>query len=422
MAFYREKVDDYFLLDTRVENMFINEYMAGAPGDAVKVYLLAQMYADLGIEITNEEIGRSLNIEVEDVLRAWTYWDKTGVIRKVFSDPADRLKYDVEFVNLKEQLYGSKSSTKSYVPAVSASMADKAMQDMINAIEQITGNLTNGVEMQEIMSWTSDYVVDPELIIYAYKYAHNKKNKVSMKYVEGILKNWSEAGIHDVAGAEKMLAEQDRKSYLYKRVLQALGFNRNATEAERRLMDTWFDDMEFSLEAVLEACEKTTGIANPNFNYINAVLVNSRDAKKGVDDTGKHKDVTVGEVTRYYELLRASEEKAAEARRQEVFAKVPEIKEIEDKLNVLAAKLSKLIISDRIDKKEAMDEIKDEIDSLNFTEAFLLTDNGFELNHMEIQYNCNKCKDTGILETGERCQCFGEVTKEKIDLMSKQAK
>lgn len=33
MDFKREKVKDYFLLDTGIENMFINEYMASAPGE-----------------------------------------------------------------------------------------------------------------------------------------------------------------------------------------------------------------------------------------------------------------------------------------------------------------------------------------------------------------------------------------------------
>ena len=57
MTFRREKIKDYFLLDTSVENLFINEYMAAAPGDFVKVYLFAQMYADLGQEITNEAVS-----------------------------------------------------------------------------------------------------------------------------------------------------------------------------------------------------------------------------------------------------------------------------------------------------------------------------------------------------------------------------
>ena len=90
MTFRREKIKDYFLLDTSVENLFINEYMAAAPGDFVKVYLFAQMYADLGQEITNEEIAKYLSMEHEDVLRAWTYWEKMGVIRKIRRESADQ--------------------------------------------------------------------------------------------------------------------------------------------------------------------------------------------------------------------------------------------------------------------------------------------------------------------------------------------
>ncbi|MDO5491688.1 MAG: primosomal replication protein N, partial [Bacillota bacterium] len=82
MGFYREQIRDYFLLDTAVENMFINEYMKSAPGEYVKVYLFALMYAGLGVELTNADVAKHLNMELEDVLKAWTYWEKQNVIRK----------------------------------------------------------------------------------------------------------------------------------------------------------------------------------------------------------------------------------------------------------------------------------------------------------------------------------------------------
>ena len=47
MGFKREKRKDYFLLDTSVENIFINEYMVSAPGEFVKVYMFAHMYSCL---------------------------------------------------------------------------------------------------------------------------------------------------------------------------------------------------------------------------------------------------------------------------------------------------------------------------------------------------------------------------------------
>ena len=134
MGFRREKIKDYFLLDTNVENMFINEYMAAAPGDFVKVYLFAQMYADLDTEISNEEIAKYLSLDYEDVLKAWTYWERTGVVRKIFKESGDKFDYDIEFVILKEQLYGEKETKKAFGSEnnVQTAMADKDVQEMFS--------------------------------------------------------------------------------------------------------------------------------------------------------------------------------------------------------------------------------------------------------------------------------------------------
>ena len=178
MGFKREKINDYFLLDTGVENIFINEHMASAPGDFVKVYLLALMYADLDLDITNEEIARHLSLEHEDVLKAWTYWEKIGAVRKIRTNPEDKFNYDVEFVTLKGQLYG-KSNKKNYAADhnTKSLMADKDIKDMFAAIEKITGRVISGTELMEVLSWINDYGAAPEVVVYGYSYCLQKKKK-----------------------------------------------------------------------------------------------------------------------------------------------------------------------------------------------------------------------------------------------------
>ena len=112
MSFYRDKTKDYFLLDTKVENMFINEYMVSAPGEYVKVYLFALMYAELEVDFSNEDIAKQLSMDIEDVLKAWTYWEKMGIIKKVRKSADNPLDYDVVFVLLKDMLYGSHEETR----------------------------------------------------------------------------------------------------------------------------------------------------------------------------------------------------------------------------------------------------------------------------------------------------------------------
>lgn len=418
MSFKRERTNDYFLLDTAVENIFINEHMASAPGDFVKVYLLASMYANLELDITNEEIARHLSMDHEDVLKAWTYWEKIGAVRKLRKSPEDKFNYDIEFVVLKEQLYG-KSSRKTYSSEQNTHnlMADKEIKDMFDAIEKISGRVINGTELMEVLSWINEYNATPEIIVYGYSYCIQKKKK-DIKYIAAVIKAWAAEGLRDVLSVEKHLSENEKKQYLYKRVFQALGFSRNATEEERRIMDTWFETMEFSLDKVLMACNKTSGITNPNINYVNKVLVNwfeeqKQGGKSGAD--GK-KELTNSEIAKYYETLRKQNEEAADERRRAVYDAVPRIKEIEDELTNLSAEMSKIIISDRIDRDKAIEDLRGKIDAISTEKAFLLTDNGFEIDYMDVKYRCPKCKDTGILETGERCQCFGEVTREKINL------
>ena len=420
MGFKREKINDYFLLDTGVENIFINEHMASAPGDFVKVYLLALMYADLDLDITNEEIARHLSLEHEDVLKAWTYWEKIGAIRKIRTNPEDKFNYDVEFVTLKGQLYG-KSSKKSYAADhnTKSLMADKDIKDMFAAIEKITGRVISGTELMEVLSWINDYGASPEVVVYGYSYCLQKKKK-DIKYIAAVIKAWAAEGLRDVLSVEKHLSENEKKQYLYKRVFQALGFSRNATEEERRIMDTWFETMGFSLDRVLTACSKTSGISNPNINYVNKVLINWYEEESSGNAGGgsDKKDVTSGEILKYFEMLRQKNEEAAEERRRAVYDAVPRIREIEDELTGISSEMSRMILSDRVDRKEAMEALKKRMDHLNTEKAFLLTDNGFEIDHMDVKHRCPDCKDTGMLETGEKCKCFAEVTREKINLIS----
>lgn len=55
--------------------------------------------------------------------------------------------------------------------------------------------------------------------------------------------------------------------------MKSLGFiGRNISEGERKVVDKWFDEYNFSLEMVLKACENTKKTSNPSINYINGIL------------------------------------------------------------------------------------------------------------------------------------------------------
>lgn len=414
MNFRRELIKDFYLRDTCVENIFINEYLTQAPGDYVKVYLFALMYADFDMRMNNETIAKHLGMEDEDVLKAWSYWEKMGVVRKHYEKPGDKFRYQVEFLNLKELAYGKKQKNQKAAAGVpdrlKKLMDDDTVKDMYSEIEHITGRLFEGKEPAEIMSWITDYNANPEMIVYAYSYCVKKKNHSNHKYVAAIVKEWAAQGLKSVEQIEDYLEETDNRHYLYKRVLRALGFLRNATEEEKRIMDTWFDQMGFSIDKVLDACKKTTGISNPNINYINSVLKawNNGSGDRGPASSEDGKTGSVAAVMKYYEELRAKNEAEAEERRAEVCRRIPRVREIEEETHNIGMQISRVMLSGAGDTKVKIKAMREKVESLNEEKAFLMTENNFKIDYMDIVYDCPICRDTGIQDTGDRCICFTE--------------
>jgi len=428
MNFKREFIKDYYLRDTNVENIFINEYMTEAPGDFVKVYLFALMYADYDLNMSNETIAKHLGLADEDVLKAWSYWEGLGIIKKHYEKPSDKYHYQVEILNLKERVYVKKNKGKQgdkdtkIHEKLKNLMDNDIIKNMYSDIESVIGRLFEGKEPTEILSWISDYNATPEMVVYAYKYCKKKRNHCSLKYVAAIVKEWTNQGFRTIEQIENYLVETDSRHYLYKRVLRALGFMRNATEEEKRIMDIWFDQMGHSIDRVLEACKKTSGISNPNINYINSVLKAwNGDDKTGGKPAENHKgDGKVNQLSsifKYYDEVTAKNQAITEARRSEVYEKIPRIKEIEEETRNLSFQISRIMLSGTSDVKIKIKQLKDKVDSLNNEKAYLMTDNNYKIDYIDNVYNCHLCKDTGTIETGERCSCYTKILEDlqKID-------
>ena len=403
----RQTTKEYYLFDTNVENMFINEYMPNAPGEYVKVYLFALMYADLDQPMTDDMLAKELGMAEEDVRKAWDYWEELKVVRR---RAAGEDGVRIEFLSLKEQFYGKgnrsgageNSDGAMTIPEDGVYSQDD-LRGMFDYLEKFTGKTFSGSDIIEILGWVNEAGATPEVVISAYRYCYSKK-KTNTKYIAKVVRKWTEKGLRDTEAVDDYLADTDQRRYQYRRIFKALGFiGRAPTEEEMRKMDSWFDELGFSINRVLEACSKTSGISNPNINYVDSVLKNW---KKEADQPGGGSAAAVG---KYYEYIREEAEKDAEKRRREVLKKLPRIQEIDDELNELSREATKLILSGSDAGKGALDA---RVNGLLEERAVLMTDNGFPMDYMDVKYQCDKCGDTGFTDTGERCSCYEERARE----------
>lgn len=369
----RQTTREYYLFDTNVENMFINEYMPTAPGEYVKVYLFALMYADLDKEMSNEMLARQLGMQEEDVLKAWNYWEKLHVVRKLPGKEGGKFDYHVEFLNLKEQFYGKENRSRSRggegdgldgpLAGADGEYPEDEIRAMFSDIEKFAGKALSGTEVVEVLRWINELGVTPEVALCAFRYCYSK-NKSSIRYIATVVREWNEKGLKDADGVDDYLADTDQRRYQYRRVFRALGFiGRAPTEEEMRRMDSWFDDMGYTIDKVLEACSKTSGISSPNINYVDSVLKNWKK-EGGSGQTAAADGGNTALVKKYYEYLRSEAEAAAESRRAEVLAAVPEIGKIDDELSELSRQATKLILASGADAERRKKQLDEQVNRL----------------------------------------------------------
>jgi len=267
--------------DTPIENIFINDYMPGADGTYVKVYLMGYKYAkDKQSNFNNETIAKNLKLPLSDVLNAWTYWEKEGIAIKHETD--DEYNYIIEFVNLKQfyidNVYRHIAKTmpekNNYVDNddLITSSRNSENKKMMEEIEEMFGRPLKITEKQKIVTWLNSYKMKPDIMAQAFSYCINNKKVKRFNYIESVVSAWHDEGVRDIDTMVEYLEKRNDRFSMYSRISKYLGFIRTLTEAEMKTIDRWFDEWGFSLEMILKCLENSTKINNPNINYFDKIL------------------------------------------------------------------------------------------------------------------------------------------------------
>lgn len=420
MAFSKRICKEVYLTDTAVENIFINEYMPTAPGDYIKVFLLGLMDAGVGGKMSNQEIAKRCEIEVEDVLKAWNYWEKKNLIKKIYISATSDFSYDIEFLNKKDSLYGIQTDERedTFASQAESLMDQDVISKMFDYIENLVCRPLSSVEIKKILELVKDEGASPELISVAYAYAKKEKNLENVNYISRIISDWNKRGLTNRADVEEYLTYIGGKNYNHRRVFRALGFSRNPTENERQIMDTWFDDMNMSLEDVITACSKTSGISNPNINYVDKVIRGMKNDAR-ISDQGNAPESEVANfdkiAERYYEHLRADAKKEVEQHRRQMYQKHPLLRNMREQVQKDTMEMTRRMIRrGGVGTDDRIKELESEIEALRLEEKRILKDEGVDEGYLDIQYNCPACNDTGIDDEGAKCTCFNRVLNEAL--------
>ena len=98
---------DIFLHRTKIENLFISEYLPDAPGDYVKVFLFGLMYAQYELAPDRSELAKLLKLSTEEIAEAWIYWESRGLVRIIREKDSNNEEVNhIIFLSKIEELYG----------------------------------------------------------------------------------------------------------------------------------------------------------------------------------------------------------------------------------------------------------------------------------------------------------------------------
>lgn len=437
---------DIFLHRTKVENLFISEYLPDAPGDYVKVFLFGLMYAQYEIKPDRSELAKLLGLSVEEIAEAWIYWESRGLVRIIREKDSNNEEVShIVFLSKIEELYGKLSepqqaaTVSSEVTAeedlplyvsiddmdfdevINNKLVDRRLRELYEKYQVTTGRTISRQEISKIEDAIKVYGIEPEIFDFAIDYCADLE-KYSIDYIFKVALRWTEDGCRTVEEAKRLLDRHSRRNDCYRQVFKALGFNRLPAPIDREIMDRWFDQMNFSLAEVLDACSAAAGLREPNLKYVNKVIENRRLKKGGINtrlpkdsnQNGSANTVSGDEgspVSRkvlmdYFEFIRNEDEKEREARITEVLRKIPGMRETFEAESSINSKM--LSLRPGADNLDTRQRLRAERIAIEESRKQLLTVNGFPSDYLARKYRCSICRDTGYTDEGMVCSCCKE--------------
>ena len=119
-------------------------------------------------------------------------------------------------------------------------------------------------------------------------------------------------------------------------------------------------------------------------------------------------------IMRIYNQRQLQNKYEQDLRRQEIYGRIPQVKQIEDEISSQAVACARRLLDGDVKAREAL---KVHIEDLKEQKEVLLSAYGYAPDYMEMRYHCAECQDTGYIG-GQKCRCF---KKEQIRLLYSQS-
>ena len=256
---------------TVLENEFSDRYMPKANGEYVKVYLMLLRHLDESASLpAPSRLADLLECTEKDILRAFKYWEGQGLLEYKEEAPDRSLQAEVSPSEASLTVAPVSGTDKSVNTGKHGNR--KEFKELLFVAEQYLGKTLSATDINAITYFYETLQMSADLIEYLIEYCVENGHK-SIHYIQKVALSWHS---QDIRTAEQAMTN----SVLYNKncysILNAYGIKGRAPAAsEIAYIRKWHEEYAFSLEIILEACDRTMNmIHQPNFEYTDSILKN----------------------------------------------------------------------------------------------------------------------------------------------------
>jgi len=291
-----------------VNNSFVDKYMCEANGSFIKVYLYLLRHAS-NPELNINDIANALNLMESDVIRAFKYWNKQGLIecnqlaeKDFVLSVNDDFKENDSSLNQEEK---PSVKTTTAPSAVNYKKSDintymrnnEGIKHMFLISEQLLAKTLTDTDRKILFSFY-DYLSMPIEVIFTLLEYCISIGKTNMRYIEKVAYTWADKGINTLSKASSYVKEENEINNTYKKYKNLFKITgRELTDSEEKFIREWVFDLKLSDEAIVNAYEKTVeNTGKIAFKYMDAILKNHSDSlqhtpnKPGLADSRERKN------------------------------------------------------------------------------------------------------------------------------------
>jgi len=232
---------------TSVSNLFLNDYLPTCGGDCARVYLYGLYLCNHGRNDDNtlEHMASVLNLDTEDIISAFEYWQTEGLVQVLEIEPIQIKYLPVKSGKIRKFNTEKYAEFNAYIESI------------------LRDRMISPIEFTEYYEFLEHHKMEPMALVMIAKYCADFKGaNVGYKYILHIARNYARNGFKTVETIAKQLEDETNNLSDVTKVIKALGLKRSSEPEDFELYTKWTDKMGFAADVILSVAKNVKGSVN----------------------------------------------------------------------------------------------------------------------------------------------------------------